>query len=185
MKRKLRSEGGLTLVELLCTVVILMLLGLMLNTGLQMAMRSYQDMTAQSEVQMLLSTLSDALADDLRYATDVDTDDAGNLKTYSSDSYGSSSSLTIDNGQVMANGKRVLPAGAYGNGAYKLADDDKDGNGCADGLEITYADGLFKVKLKVEQTNGTVSAGTEFTVRCLNRPKASNAEGAPGEESGG
>lgn len=189
MRKKLRSERGLTLVELLCTVVILMLLGLMLNTGLQMAMRSYQDMTAQSEVQMLLSTLSDALADDLRYATDVTTKsdtESGQklLDCYSSDSYGSSSSLTIDNGQVMANGKRVLPAGAYGNGAYKLADDDEDGNGCADGLEITYADGLFKVKLKVEQTNGTVSAGTEFTVRCLNGPKIQDAEDPPGEESG-
>lgn len=178
MRKKLRSEGGLTLVELLCTVVILMLLGLMLNTGLQMAMRSYQDMTAQSEAQMLLSTLADALADDLRYATDVVTEADGTLR-YSSDSYGRAS-LTVDSGsgQVKANGKRVLPAGAYGNGAYKVTE-----------MDVTYEvvshidpdddDGLFKVKLKVEQTNGTVSAETEFTVRCL------NAKGVPGEESGG
>lgn len=181
MREKLRDEQGLTLVELLCTVAILILLGLVLNTGLQMAMRSYQDMTAQSEVQMLLSTLSDALADDLRYATDVHTDADGKLQSYSSDSYGIAS-LKIDssNGQVMANGKRVLPAGAYGNGAYRAAP--RDGS---DDLDVTYDNGFFKVKLKVEQTNGTVSAMTEFTVRCLNGPKASNAEGAPGEESGG
>lgn len=164
MRRKLRSEEGLTLVELLCTVVILTLLGLMLNTGLQMALRSYQDMTAQSEAQLLLSTLSDALADDLRYAREVNTDAGGNLNTYRSDSYGSGVSLKIDNGQVKANGKRVLPAGAYGNGAYKVVPRD----GSANDLDVTYADGLFTVKLKVEQPNGTVSAETEFTVRCLN-----------------
>lgn len=173
MREKLRSEEGLTLVELLCTVAILVLLGLMLNTGLQMAMRSYQDMTAQSEVQMLLSTLSDALADDLRYATNVDADAAGNLNSYSSASYGRAS-LEIDpsSGQVLANGKRVLPGGAYGNGAYKVTK-----------MDITYkADkSLFTIELQVAQKEGTVSAETEFTVRCLNGPKASSAEG----ESGG
>lgn len=163
MREKLRSEQGLTLVELLCTVVILMLLGLMLNTGMQLAMRSYQDMTAQSEAQMLLSTLSDALADDLRYARDVDTEADGKLKSYSSDSYGRAS-LTIDSGQVKANGKRVLPAGAYGNGTYGVALRD---DGTYD-FDVTYNNGFFKVKLRVAQMNGTVSAGTEFTVRCLN-----------------
>lgn len=164
MRRKLRSEEGLTLVELLCTVVILMLLGLMLDTGLQMALHSYQDMTAQSEAQLLLSTLSDALANDLRYAREVGTDADGNLETYHSDSYGSGVRLKIDNGQVKAGGKRVLPAGAYGNGVYRVA---PRGGGTDGFLDVTYADGLFTVKLKVEQPNGTVSAETEFTVRCL------------------
>lgn len=184
MRRKLRSERGLTLVELLCTVVILMLLGLMLNTGLQMALRSNQDMTAQSEAQLLLSTLSSALADDLRYATNVEPKAGGELISYDSDSYGSGASLKIDpsSGQVLANGKRVLPGGAYGNGAYEVVPRD----GSPDkALDITYADGLFRIKLKVKQVNGEISAETEFTVRCLNGPKALNAEGAPGEESEG
>ena len=48
MRKKLRGEGGLTLVELLAAVVILILLGLLLNTGLQMAVRTYRAVTAQS-----------------------------------------------------------------------------------------------------------------------------------------
>lgn len=177
MRDKLRNEQGLTLVEMLCAVIILILLALMLNTGLQMAVHSYRDITARSEVQLLLSTLSDALADDLRYARDVVTDSGGTLMSYSSDSYndGGRASLEInsDSGQVMAGGKRVLPAGAYGNGAYRVRE-----------MNITYetrADGsFFTISLKVGQAEGDISAGTEFAVRCLSGSKL----GSTGEAGG-
>lgn len=178
MREKLRDEQGLTLVEMLCAAAVLILLGLIVNTGLQMAVRSYRDITARSEVQLLLSTLSDALADDLRFARDVETGADGALLRYSSDSYnsGEKASLEIDSGQVTANGKRVLPDGAYGNGAYT-----------ARKMDITYetqADGsFFTVALEVGQTEGTISAGTEFTVRCLSGAKG--PAGPPGEEDGG
>ena len=66
MRRKLRAEKGVTLVEMLACAVILVLLGLMLNTGIQVAARSYHAITAKAETQLLLSTITDALADDLR-----------------------------------------------------------------------------------------------------------------------
>lgn len=167
MKEKLRNEQGVTLIEMLCAVVILILLGLMLNTGLQMAVRSYQDITAQSEVQLLLSTLSDALADDLRYARGVVADGNGKLVSYNSDSYNinGKASLELDDetGQVMASGKRVLPNGAYGNGAYKVTV-----------MDITYekqtGESFFTINLEVAQAKGGISAQTEFTVRCLSGP---------------
>ena len=37
MRKKLKDSGGLTMVETLCAVVILVLLCLMLNSGLSMA----------------------------------------------------------------------------------------------------------------------------------------------------
>ena len=49
MKRKLRNNSGVTLVEMLAVTVILILLGLMLNTGLMMAVGSYHDLTAEAE----------------------------------------------------------------------------------------------------------------------------------------
>ena len=181
MREKLRNEQGMTLVEMLCAVAILILLGLMMNTGLQMAMRSYRDITAQSEVQLLLTTLSDALADDLRYARDVRTKGDGSLLSYSSDSYNSGGRATLEvgeNGQVTAGGKRVLPGGAYGNGAYVVRV-----------MKITYAsrpDGsFFTIELEVAQAEGTISARTKFTVRCLSGPEIEDAELNPGEESGG
>lgn len=171
MRGKMSDSRGFSLVEMLCATVILVLLGLLVNTGLQLAMRSYQDLTAQSEAELLLSAVSNALADELRYARDVETEGAENkLTSYQSQRYNidtTGTRLSIgtgeensgkDKGQLYANTYRVLPGGAYGNGAYEI-----------DKLEIKYKDGLFTIDLTVKQTEGDISAGTQFTVRCLNK----------------
>lgn len=68
MTRKWKENGGFTMVEMLCTVAILVMLCLLVSAGFNMAMRSYRDVTAESEAQLLLNDLSNALADKLRYA---------------------------------------------------------------------------------------------------------------------
>ncbi len=165
MRRKLAGHEGLTLVELLAAVVILILLGLILNAGLQMAMTSYRAMIAQSETELLLSTLADILADDLRYAEDVAARE-GMLDSYFSNSYGEGTRLRLENGKVYADGGgnsglRVLPDGAYGlNGRYEV-----------DAMEIGYADRVFTLKLSVKEKDGDIHAETELAVRCLNPEK--------------
>lgn len=179
MREKLKREEGLTLVEMLAAVVILILLGLMLNTGLQMAVRSYHSLTAEAETQLLASTLADALADDLRYARDVVTGNAETvtnedgtttevypLDTYTSDSYGTNTAIEAQSGdgQVYANGKRVLPPGAYGPGAT-------EGEGAyrVEELAITCgANSCITIHIKVKEAKGDISAEAELTVRCLN-----------------
>lgn len=158
MKRKLADSRGLTLVESLCTVVILILLGLMLNTGLNLAVKTYHDVTADSETQLLLSTAVAALSDELRYARSVQADGGGQLVSYNSTSYGDNVTITYDTGQILAGGMRLLPAGAYRNGLYEVTQ-----------LDITYTDAssLFTIFLKVAEAGGTISAETTVTVRCL------------------
>ena len=162
MRKKLNSQSGLTLVELLAATVVLMLLGLILNTGLQMSMSTYRSITAQSELELLLSTAVDALADDLRYARNVT--GAGTGFTYTSDSFGRGTSLTVDSdGQIKAGGKRLLSTGAYGlEGAYKV-----------DAMDIQYAEPCFTIQLTVATQDGRISVSTPeegVTVRCLNPP---------------
>ena len=173
MRKKLSSGSGLTLVEMLAAVVILILLGLLLNTGLQMAMSTYRAIVAQSEVELLLSTAVDALADDLRYARDVS--GSGGSFTYTSDSFGANTDLTLDNGQIMANGMRVLPSGAYGlNGAYQVK-----ATGAAGIVTWDETGGTFTIELRVETTDGKISAETPadgVIIRCLN-PKKDEAGG--------
>lgn len=171
MRKKLSGAGGLTLVEMMAAVVILILLGLLLNTGLQMAVSTYRSIVAQSEVELLLSTAVDALADDLRYARDVEADG-----TYTSDSYGEGTTLGLDaQGQLVARcgtgEKRVLSTGAYGlNGAYRVKE-------AAEGTKIVTwdaASGTFTIHLRVETTDGKISAETPddgVTIRCLNPKK--------------
>lgn len=174
MRKKLNSESGLTLVEMLCAVVILILLGLLLNTGLQMAVSTYRAIVAQSEVELLLSTAVDAVADELRYARDVS--GSGGSFTYFSDSFGEEVRLDVDtDGQIVAKKgeeeKRLLSTGAYGlNKAYQVKK-------TADDKEIVSWDktaGTFTIQMKVETTDGKISAKTPdggVTVRCLNAKK--------------
>lgn len=170
MRKKLNSESGLTLVEMLCAVVILILLGLLLNTGLEMAVRSYRSLTAVSEAELLLSTAVDALSDDLRYARDVS--GSGDSFTYFSDSFGADTALEVNaDGQIVARvgeeAKLVLSTGAYG--AYvvdgmKVAIPPEDPSAPTD--EIT-----FTIELTVKSKDGNVLAKTPdggVAVRCLN-----------------
>lgn len=168
MRRKLRANKGVTLVEMLCCVLILILLGLMLHTGIVMAAKSYRKMIAESETQLLLSTIVDALADDLRYAREIVTEEEEDSETggkrlvsYNSDSYGLAARLEIDEeGQIAAGGRKLLPAGVYANGAYKVQ-----------AMEIFYDGTCFIMDLEAGEKDGVISAKTRITVRCLNRKK--------------
>jgi len=166
--KKLSGQEGLSLVEMLCATLVLILLGLLLSSGIQLAANSYRELTAASETQLLLSTAIDAMADDLRFARQVNADSSHRLTTYFSDSYGRNSDFRVTGGQLMAgpatSPMRVLPPGAYGNGAYEIT-----------GLSVTYEAPCFVIQMTVASramphiTAATPEGGV--TVRCLNAPR--------------
>lgn len=143
MRKKLKENGGFSMVEMLCAVVILVLLCLLTSSGLSMAMQSYRDVTAESEIQVLLNDLSDALADKLRYAivtvkqnevTNADgsvtittenctfsldnvalADDSEVRSTLTREDGSTYVSWINDDDMVMIGTKKLLPSGAYGS----------------------------------------------------------------------
>lgn len=158
LRRKLKARRGLTLVEMVAATAVLALLALMLHTGLFMAQNSYRQMMGESERQLLVSTLSDLLANELRYARDISTDENG-LQHYTSVNYGRNTTLALnDKGQLEANQRLMLSAGAYGNGTYRIADYS---------IEYEYDTGLFQVRFTIAG-GGDGTNETKFTVRCLN-----------------
>lgn len=158
LRKKLRSRRGMTLMEMVVAAGVLALLGLMLHTGLFLAQNSYYKMTEEAESQLLLSTLSDLLSNELRYARDVVTTDGGTLQCYTSANYGRSTALSVnEQGELEANGRLLLSSGVYGKGEYRIDD-----------WNITYdEDGCFQVRLQVTGVHA-VSNETTFSVRCLN-----------------
>lgn len=70
IRRKLNSKEGFTLVEMLCCCLILVMLTLVVNAGLDIAGKSYGRMVAENEAQVLLSSASIVLSDELRYAAE-------------------------------------------------------------------------------------------------------------------
>ena len=178
VKKKLKSRKGFTLVEMLAAVIILILLVLILNSGLNLAVKSYSTMTAESETELLMSSLSDVIYDELRYARDINTTAepigttpgetpetpviTGNLERYTSVSFGRNTILFLKDGQLYAGGKRLLAAGAYGNGDYVIEQ-----------MDITYDKDtcVFTVSLTVGGVDN-ITAATEFKVRPLNSIKS-------------
>ena len=71
--KKLRNQNGLTLTEMLCTVIIVLLFSSLVAVGANAAVRSFRISMADSQAQELCSTTTTALSDQLRYCT-VETD---------------------------------------------------------------------------------------------------------------
>ncbi len=190
MREKLKDTGGFTLVEALCAVAILIPLCLMLGAGLGMAMKSYREVTAESETRLLLNTLVNAIAGELRYAHEVTPSGGGQSDFTYND--GRSLELRTD-GRVVVNIEgqdqmNFLPAekngkgGAYRGGAYQVKD-----------MKISYDKNTFcftieKLKVIWDEDN-TISAGIEqsagtpeggVVIRCLNPPAEETAEGGKG-----
>lgn len=167
MRKKLKDSSGLTLVETLCATVILVLLCLVMNVSMQMALADYRALTGEAETQVLLSSLSDALADKLRYCVVTES----KVPPQSIGEVG----VSIDH-QVTVGGEKLLPEGAYG-------EPDAAGNRRYQVVEplnlTTVVSGsvpVFTVTLEVKDTQTDISKETVLTVRCLNPVKK---EGPP------
>ena len=119
---------GFTLVEMLCTIVILLLISALVVTGVQLGVKSYHRSISDSEAQVLCSTLTTAVSDELRYAGTVHL--TGENTTYNmtqfsffSQRYGDKAAFTVNqDGQILLSGNKLIPSKAYAYGAKaKLA----------------------------------------------------------------
>lgn len=171
MRKKLKDSGGLTLVEMLCTVAILVLLCLMMNTGLQMALRNYDILTAESETHLLFGSLSNALIDKLRYAVVTKN---GETESWSIGEVKSKEGKIVVEEKDASGGitaKQLLPDDAYGAGRweYKVENIEKDGHELP---LVKYEEGRFIVNFKVVwEKDGKISVQTPedgLIIRCLN-----------------
>lgn len=83
---KLKDKKGLTLVEMLCTVAILVLVSMVMVLGVQLGVRSYAKSVSYSEAQVLCSTLTTTISDELRYSGTLKVDGSGNVTAFSASS---------------------------------------------------------------------------------------------------
>lgn len=162
MKERLRSFETADLIKPLICILVFVLLGMMVNTGTNMALSGNSKLKAQSEAQELLDSAASALADHLRCAQSVELSD-GELQSFDSDSGKGSRVSVSSDGQLVigpeASETAVLPPEAYKDGTYGI-----------NGLEIRYdsEQNCFDIALEVKETDGEISANAEFSVKCLN-----------------
>ena len=157
---KLRDQKGLTMVELLVTVVIVLLFSGLVAVGADAGVRSFRTSMADAQAQELCSTLTTALSDKLRYCT-VENDpnriflqDVG----YVDGTIGDIFSVNTD-GHLELGGKRFLGKAAYPQGLKIKKGDD---------FSIRFAGNTFTVSFQIINREGTTMASADFQVKRIN-----------------
>ena len=160
--KKLRNQKGLTMVEMLATVVIVLLFSGLVAVGADAGVRSFRTSMADSQAQELCSTLTTALSDKLRYCTvDIEGkkiffEDLGYVE-YTGDNPMSVFAVNND-GQLELNKKRFLGKAAYPEG-LKIGD----------GFSIEFKDNIFTVSFQIINREGTAMASADFQVKRINQ----------------
>lgn len=155
--KKLRNQNGLTLTEMLCTVIIVLLFSSLVAVGANAAVRSFRISMADSQAQELCSTLTTAISDKLRYCT-VETD-AVFIQGVGYVEATADKIFTADSGQVYLGGKKFLGAYAYPEG-LKVKD-----------FSVKY-DGtkrIFTVAFQIKDRRETKLAEANFQVKQINQ----------------
>ena len=152
MKHKLCSRRGMTLTEVLVALLILSLVTGGVAAGVGASLRVYRQATEASDAQMLASTLSAALMDELRYARDVEGDAP---VIFTSDTFGEEVSVGMNaDGRVTVGSPLLLSDAVYGV-LTASADVRRDGE-------------AVRVELTVQNGQGETVSGASFSVVPLN-----------------
>lgn len=156
--KKLRNQNGLTLTEMLCTVIIVLLFSSLVAVGANAAVRSFRISMADSQAQELCSTLTTAISDKLRYCT-VETDavfiqGVGYVKGPADEIF-----TVNDSGQVYLGENKLLGAYAYPEG-LKVKDFS---------VEYNDTERVFTVQFQIKDRRDTKLAEANFQVKQINQ----------------
>lgn len=158
--KKLRNQNGLTLTEMLCTVIVVLLFSSLVAVGANAAVRSFRVSMADSQAQELCSTLTTAISDKLRYCT-VEADNkvfiqgVGYVEGPPKDIF----KVDLVSGQVYLGGKKFLGTYAYPEGLK------------VKGFSVEYdgTKGIFTVAFQIKDRRDTKLAKANFQVKQINQ----------------
>lgn len=106
-------KKGFTLVEMLCSVLVLLLVSMGIATGARIAVEHYAASVTNSEAQVLCQTLTTVVSDELRYSGTVNWDSSP--ISFFSQNYGGENKSFGQNaqGQVTLGDMNLLPGKSY------------------------------------------------------------------------
>lgn len=157
--KKLRNQNGLTLTEMLCTVIIVLLFSSLVAVGANAAVRSFRISMADSQAQELCSTLTTAISDKLRYCT-VEADNTVFIQGVGYVKGPADEIFTVnDSGQVYLGENKLLGAYAYPEGLK------------VQGFSVSYdaTKRIFTVAFQIKDRRDTKLAEAKFQVKQINQ----------------
>lgn len=161
-RKKLQSKYGLSIVELLSAIIVMLLVTATLVIGVRLGVKAYVESVSMSEAQILCSTLTTTISDELRYADTIKVADDGKI-TFFSKNFGGTGSEGIsfslnENGQILLGNRAILSKRAY---PYELR--------AAMDLKYDQQSRIFSVNLKIMRASrAAVLAEDTFEVKAIN-----------------
>ena len=169
--RKLKDNKGLTLTELLCAIIIMLLVTAVMVVGIRLGTQAYVKSVSMSEAQQLCSTLITKVSDELRYAGTINCAADGTVSFFSK-SFGSNTSGKLsfgqnEDGQVTLGNEKIITKKSYPHNLKAKVDLQyaTPGETASSGFE----NGVFTATITVYRTSETaVLATTTFQIEPLN-----------------
>lgn len=156
--KKLRKKGGFTLVESLCVLLVVLLVGFAILSGMQFAADILPRSVSLSRAQVLCSTLKTVVSEELRSAGTVYVDGEGEFLGIFSTHYGGGqegisrfgavdgSGADADAGEITLGGRRVLGSTAYAGAEASVSVDYDRTENCFTAVLTVFDGGGREVK---------------------------------------
>lgn len=162
--KKLRDRQGITLTEMLCTVLIVLLLTALLVVGIRFAGKTYTESMRLSEAQEPCSTLTSVISDKLRFCGTVTQDENGGLTQIFIQNVGSvegkGDAFQIgEDGQLALGDRHLLGSASYPKGLQVTAFT----------LRYDASTDIFSVTLEIGDRSRQTLSQTSFDVNRINR----------------
>lgn len=161
---KIKTKQGMSIVELLSAIAVMLLVSVVLVTGVRLGVKAYTKSVSMSEAQVLCSTLTTIVSDDLRYAGTVTLNTDGSIETIFVQGKGKGNYIQNDDGQVVFHRKtenddaKLLGKGSYPYGLKAEVTVTMDGS-----------EKIFNAEVKVMSKNDNVLSSSTFQVKPLNK----------------
>lgn len=170
-----RKKAGFTLVEMLCTIVIMLLVSAAATLGIQIAVENYSKSILNSEAQVLCATVSDIVCDELRFSKDAQWD--GSTLVFTDMRENANRVIEVTDGKVY----RGYAQGRINATSEKLLPDSAYPNNLAANVELTQGSTADRVVVTVNVYNS--AAAQEDRAKALSSRSTEVELLNPGETS--
>lgn len=170
-RRKLKSECGFTLAELLITILILLMVSSVVAAGVPAAANAYRKVMDAANAQMLLSTTVTSLRRELAFAQSVPVKGTAveNAFQYTNGENGHTTSLTKESTGIAKTWTDIT-----GSSPQLLVSEVAATKGMVSSFgNISYSDGFFVIsnlQIKKPGYNAPLASIEELRIRAVRKP---------------
>lgn len=151
---RITDKKGMSIIELLSAIIVIILVTAVLVTGVRLGVKAYTKSVSMSEAQILCTTLTTVVSDELRYTGTINTDSNGKVINFFIHGKGLGSFGQDAEGRVTIGGEPVLSKSSYPYGLRAEVN-----------VAMDETQKIFNAEVKVRSKNNIVLADNEFQVK--------------------